>query len=115
MVSSVDERTFTQEVLESSTPVLVNFWAPWCGLCRCIDPLLARLQAVWGQQIKLVRVNADESLKLAADYQLTTLPTLLLFESGQLRYRLDSFHGQEDLRAAIETIYSSLSLLGLTS
>ncbi len=102
LFSSANEQAFAKEVLESSTPVLVNFWAPWCGLCRYIDPLLTRFQTEWGDQIKLVRINADESLRLVSNYRLTTLPTLLLFEGGQLRHRLDSFQGQEDLRAAIE-------------
>lgn len=100
--SSVNEQAFVKEVLGSSTPVLVNFWAPWCRLCQHIDPLLTRFQAEWGDQIKLVRVNADENLKLVSNYQLTTLPTLLLFENGQLLHRLDGFQEQEDLRAAIE-------------
>ncbi len=104
MVLSVSERTFAKEVLESSTLVLVNFWAPWCKLCRVIDPLLSRLQAEWNEQIKLVRINADESLKLANDYRLRTLPTLLLFNRGQLCHRLDGFQGKEELIAAIEQI-----------
>lgn len=100
--SSTNEQAFVKEVLESSTPVLVDFWAPWCGLCRYIEPLLNRFQAEWGDQIKLVRINADESLRLVSHYRLTTLPTLLLFENGQLRHRLDGFQGQEDLGAAVE-------------
>jgi thioredoxin 1 len=104
MQLSVDERTFTQEVLESSTPVLVNFWAPWCGLCRMINPLLSRFQAEWGEQVKLVGINADQSLKLSSTYRLTTLPTLLWFESGKVIHRIDSFHGRDDLQLALDQI-----------
>jgi len=106
-VLSVSEQTFVQEVLESSKLVLVSFWAPWCRLCQVADPLLSRLQSEWGDQLKLVRINADENLKLANDYRLTTLPTLLVFEKGQLRHRLDSFRGKDELIAALEKIMSS--------
>jgi thioredoxin 1 len=107
MVLSVNERTFKQEVLESSTPVLVNFWAPWCGLCRLISPILTRCQAESGQNVKLVSINADESLKLANTYRLTTLPTLILFERGQVVHRLEGFHGRDDLQKAIERMMLS--------
>ncbi len=102
MVLSVNERTFKQEVLESSTPVLVHFWAPWCGLCRLISPILIRFQAESKQNVKLVSINADESLKLANTYRLTTLPTLILFERGQVLHRLEGFNGREDLQKAME-------------
>lgn len=104
MVLSVSERTFTQEVLESSIPVLVNFEAPWCGLCRIIHPLLLQFQVQCGDQIKLVRVNADENFKLSNTYRLKSLPTLLLIENGMIRHRLESFRGREDLRLALEDI-----------
>lgn len=104
LLSSISERAFTQEVLESPTPVLVHFWAPWCGLCRLIDPLLMRYQAEWGEQLKIVGFNADASLKVANAYRLTNLPTLILFEGGKVRHRLDGFHGREDLRQALETM-----------
>lgn len=104
MVLSIGERTFAKEVLESSTLVLVSFWAPWCGLCQTIEPLLSRLQAERNGQLKLVRINADENLKLANDYRLATLPTLLVFEHGQLRHRLDGFQGKEELKTALEQI-----------
>lgn len=104
MVLSVSERTFTQEVLESPIPVLVNFWAPWCGLCRNIQPLLLQFQAHCGEPIKLVGVNADENFKLSNAYRLTTLPTLILIEEGTVRQRLDGFRGRDDLRLALEEI-----------
>ncbi|HEY9804333.1 MAG TPA: thioredoxin domain-containing protein [Leptolyngbyaceae cyanobacterium] len=104
MVLSVSERTFTQEVLESPVPVLVNFEAPWCGLCRIIHPLLFQFQSQCGEQIKLVRVNADDNFKLSNTYRLKSLPTLLLIENGIVRHRLESFRGRDDLRLALEEI-----------
>lgn len=110
MVLSVSERSFTQEVLESPIPVLVNFWAPWCGLCHLIQPLLLEFQAHSGGQIKLVGINADANFKLSNTYRLTTLPTLLLIESGIVRRRLDSFRGRDDLRLALEEIRLSYTV-----
>ncbi|AUS99664.1 thiol reductase thioredoxin [Nostoc sp. CENA543] len=104
MVLSVSERTFTQEVLESPIPVLVNFEAPWCGLCRIIHPLLLQFQGQCGDQIKLVGINADENFKLSNTYRLKSLPTLLLIENGVIRHRLEGFRGRDDLRLALEEI-----------
>ncbi|GAB1537847.1 hypothetical protein NUACC21_05020 [Scytonema sp. NUACC21] len=104
MVLSVSERIFTQEVLESPIPVLVNFEAPWCGLCRIIQPLLLQFKAQCGDKIKLVGVNADDNFKLATTYKLKSLPTLLLIENGIVRQRLEGFRGREDLRLALEEI-----------
>jgi thioredoxin 1 len=104
MVLSVSERTFTQEVLESPIPVLVNFEAPWCGLCRIIQPLLLQFKAECGDQIKLVGINADQNFKLSTTYRLKSLPTLLLIENGQVRKRLEIFRGRDDLSLALEEI-----------
>lgn len=106
MVFAISEQSFNHEVLESTTPVLVNFWAPWCGICRLITPLLSRFQADWGTQVKIVSINADESLKLSSTYRLTTLPTLLFFDNGKVIHRIDSFHGRDDLRLTLEKIAS---------
>lgn len=104
LLTSISERAFTEEVLESPTPVLVHFWAPWCGLCRMINPLLVRFQVESGEQIKVVGFNADQSLKVANTYRIRNLPTLILFEGGKVRQRLDGFHGREDLRQALEAM-----------
>ncbi|MTJ14286.1 thioredoxin [Anabaena sp. UHCC 0187] len=116
MVLSVNERTFTQEVLESPVPVLVNFEAPWCGLCRIIHPLLLQFQAQCGDELKLVGVNADQNFKLSNTYRLKSLPTLLLIEKGIVKQRLEGFGGRDDFRLALETIkltYTSLEKIDI--
>lgn len=104
MAFSINERTFKQEVLESSIPVLVDFGAPWCGLCRVIQPILREFQSNWNGQVKLVRVNADDNLKLANAYRIKSLPTLLLFEDGQVIQRFDHFNGREDVRMVLKKL-----------
>jgi thioredoxin 1 len=91
------QSSFEQEVLESEDPVLVHFGAPWCGPCRMIEPLLARFQAESGSSLKLIGINADENLKLASHYRITTLPTLLFFQGGQLLHRVEGMYKREVL------------------
>ena len=103
MVLSASERTFAQEVFQASTPVLVHFWAPWCGLCRAIEPTLKTFDAQWAVQVKLVGVNADQCFKLANTYRLTTLPTLILFEGDKVLFRLEQYQGREELRRTLDS------------
>ena len=103
MVLSVSERTFAQEVFQASTPVLVHFSAPWCGLCRAIDPTLTTFSSQWAGKVKLLGVNADQSFKLANTYRLTTLPTLILFEGEKVRFRFEQYQGREELRRTLDS------------
>jgi thioredoxin 1 len=113
MTLAVNQLTFKSEVLESSRPVLVSFWAPWCGICRLTQPMLSDLQLEWGDQIKLVQINADENLTLSSTYRITTLPTIILLERGEVCCRFDQFRGREDFRQAaaeIQTVLKQVSL-----
>lgn len=94
---SINEKTFKETVLDSSIPVLVYFWTPWCGLCRFVNPILQKLQAERGESLKVVNINADSNFKLANTYRLKNLPTLLLFDQGQMIQRLEEFESREDL------------------
>lgn len=98
---SVNDKKFKHEVLESPIPVLVNFWAPWCGLCRLVEPSLQDLQTQYPDQVKLVSVNADENLILASTYRIRNLPTLLLIDRGHVLRRFESFKGRDDLRLTL--------------
>lgn len=107
MMLSVNEQTFSKIVLESSCPVLVNFWAPWCGLCRLIDPHLLQFQAESGDELIVVSINADNNLKLANTYRLRNLPTLILFDQGLPVQRIEGFHGRDEFQRSLTRLMTS--------
>ena len=83
MPTAVTESTFEQEVLKSETPVLVDFWAEWCGPCHAVSPVLERIAEEQGDALKLVKVNIDEEQGLAQRYGIASIPTMVLFKDGE--------------------------------
>src|SRR5919206_5330270 len=83
MATAVTESTFEQEVLGSETPVLVDFWAEWCGPCHAVAPVLDKIVAEREGDLKLVKVNIDEQPSLAQRYGVQSIPTMILFKEGE--------------------------------
>lgn len=79
----VTDATFKQEVLESEAPVLVDFWAPWCGPCRMVAPVVDEIAQQYDGQVKVVKVNTDENPSVASQYGIRSIPTLMIFKDGQ--------------------------------
>lgn len=82
MTKAVSEATFGQEVLQSNEPVLVDFWAEWCGPCRAIAPVLDELSSELEGKVKIVKLNVDENPGIAAQYGVRSIPTMILFKNG---------------------------------
>jgi thioredoxin 1 len=83
MAINVTEATFEQEVLKSETPVIVDFWAEWCGPCHAVAPVLEKIAEERGDGIKLVKVNIDEEQGLSIKYGVMSIPTMILFKEGE--------------------------------
>jgi thioredoxin 1 len=81
--AQVSDATFKQEVLESEVPVLVDFWAPWCGPCRMVAPIVDEIASQYDGKVKVVKVNTDDNPSVASQYGIRSIPTLMVFKGGQ--------------------------------
>ena len=100
-IVDLTQENFAAEVLKASTPVLVDFWAEWCGPCKMIGPVLDELATEYAGQVKIGKVNIDQQQGLAAEYGVRAIPTLLLFHKGEVADQMVGLRSKRDLKASI--------------
>jgi thioredoxin 1 len=100
-VTEVTDTTFQAEVLESDTPVLVDFWAPWCGPCRLVSPILEEINGE-RDDVRVVKLNVDDNQQTAAAYGIMAIPTMLLFRNGAEAHRIQGAMPKKRLEAELE-------------
>jgi thioredoxin 1 len=100
-ITNVSDTNFQAEVLESDTPVLVDFWAPWCGPCRMVAPVLEEI-AGERDDLRIVKLNVDDNQQTAAQFQVMSIPTMILFRHGQVATKIIGAKRKPQLLAEIE-------------
>ena len=103
-VIHVSEGTFDAEVLKSGQPALVDFWAPWCGPCRAIAPVLDELAEEYKGKVKVAKINVDENRKLAGDHGVMSIPTVILFKDGKVVDKLIGLVPKDRLKALMDKV-----------
>jgi len=103
-IIDVTDATFEGEVLKSETPVLVDFWAEWCAPCRAIAPIVQELAAEYGEKIKVVKLNIDESPQTPGSYGIRSIPTVLAFKDGQVVSQLTGARPKSDFEELVNGV-----------
>ncbi|MGD9642182.1 MAG: thioredoxin [Elusimicrobiales bacterium] len=98
------DENFEQEVVKSAQPVLVDFWAPWCGPCRMIGPVIEELAKEYAGKVKVCKLNTDEAQDSAAKYQISAIPTILLFKGGKVVQQLVGLQPKEELKKHLDEL-----------
>ncbi len=103
-LSDVTDTNFQSEVLESEVPILVDFWAPWCGPCRVVHPILEEMSAERGDDLKIVSLNVDDNQQTAAKYEVLSIPTMILFKDGAEAKRVVGALPKRRLEAELDPV-----------
>ncbi len=101
---TVDQNSFSEKVLKAKQPVLVDFWAPWCGPCRAIAPIIGELAKEYEGKVTFAKINVDENPFLASSYSVMSIPTLIIFKDGKPLERIIGYRPKTELKKLIDSV-----------
>jgi thioredoxin 1 len=102
MSEEVTDTNFAKQVLNADVPVLVDFWAPWCGPCRTMSPIIDQISAETGDRFRIVKINVDSSPSIAKKYEISSIPSLYVFEDGEVVKKLQGAHPKATIVQLLE-------------
>ncbi|MGB0460526.1 MAG: thioredoxin [Opitutales bacterium] len=100
-ITELDSSNFDSTVSNTAVPVVVDFWAPWCGPCKAIAPILEELATELGDSVKICKVNVDNNSEIAGKYEIRAIPTILVFKEGQVAENIVGLVSKDDLKAKL--------------
>lgn len=103
---TVTDQTFQREVLDHAGPVLLDCWAPWCGPCKMVSPILDQLAKAYAGRVKIAKLNVDQNPMTSSRYQILSIPSLLFFKNGQLVKTLTGAHPQPEIERELQSLMS---------
>jgi thioredoxin 1 len=103
MAIEINETNFEKEVLSSDKPVLVDFWATWCGHCKMLSPVIEEIASEYNGKAKVFKVNTDENMSLSTKFQITSIPCLILFKNGEVLNKIVGFRPKGDIEKLINS------------
>ncbi len=101
MVKEINDKNFNEEVINSTKPVVVDFWAPWCGPCKMLGPVIEDIEKELGEKVTFVKLNVDENPVTSQTYSVSSIPTLLVFKGGVIANKLVGFRPKQEIMALI--------------
>jgi len=103
-LAEITDKNFKEEVLKSELPVLVDLWAPWCGPCRMLSPLLEEIAQEYHAKLKIVKINVDENRSVPTQYGIMSIPTLMFFKNGKVVEQAVGLLGKPQLKQKIDQL-----------